>query len=602
MLKYIQDRIEWLNIKKQIDNLSNDKYQVKAYDIEAFHELFRDFPKPALLNRQLNALQSGTRIGLRCNAAPRLHHNNPRFSDREKIGIGTQLIKWLKRGVVIGPIDSATAQQWGLTLNQIFGVPKPDGSTRPILNLSDDDILHYSVNDLLDPSWCTIEYIQTKELIQIVSALGPNAYLWAQDLSDGYYNVSVHLLDINNLACMFDKKIYVFQRLPMGLSSSPKIFSDFMAFILWAVKHNRPEIYYITVDLHNVNLNFFRAESGLFIDFHEETVRIPLIFHYLDDILGGHCDEQIAIQQFNHTKQILNKLSLDAKASKSKPPNQKQIWLGKLIDTVAQTISLPRSKVDRYVNDLKELLTKKSVTKRQLLSHIGRTRHMATIYHSLAAFARSLEIYAYSVRELHHFININTAFKRDVDLCIWAIERASSVGVAFDFILKPRQIPDITITTDASSSVGIGGFDDRGKYFQNRWQEIPELNDYPRRDIQWMELCAIFVFIHHSAPSLRNKTVHIYTDNIAVKYMLIKMRSKLKRPDLQILINTICKLSIEYQFHIWIDHIEGQLNVIADALSRFEDVSQYDDDLINELDTLPSLVIAFDLCKNIVMK
>ena len=54
----------------------------------------------------------------------------------------------------------------------LFGVPKPDGSTRPILNLSDKKIFHYSINDLIDPKLCTVEYAQTKQVVETVRALG----------------------------------------------------------------------------------------------------------------------------------------------------------------------------------------------------------------------------------------------------------------------------------------------------------------------------------------------------------------------------------------------------------------------------------------------
>ena len=112
----------------------------------------------------------------------------------------------------------------------LFGRPKPDGSTRPILNLSDKTVHRYSVNDDLDPELCTVEYVRQKELIEIVRCLGKGAYLWAKDLKDGYFNVGIHKSDINNLGFIFNNFIYLFQVLPFGLSSAPKIFTDFMHF------------------------------------------------------------------------------------------------------------------------------------------------------------------------------------------------------------------------------------------------------------------------------------------------------------------------------------------------------------------------------------
>ena len=116
----------------------------------------------------------------------------------------------------------------------LFGVPKPDGSTRHILNLSDKTTFHYSINNLIDPKVCTVEYAQTKQIVETVRALGKNAWLLAKDLKVGYYTVSVNEKDIHKLSFIFDGKIYMFQRLPMGLSSSSNIFTEFMHFWLWA--------------------------------------------------------------------------------------------------------------------------------------------------------------------------------------------------------------------------------------------------------------------------------------------------------------------------------------------------------------------------------
>ena len=60
--------------------------------------------------------------------------------------------------------------------------------------------------------------------------------------------------------------------------------------------------------------------------------------------------------------------------------------------------------------------------------------------------------------------------------------------------------------------------------------------------------------------------------------MLISMRCTLTRPDLQTLINEICKICIENEIVPWFEHIPGKDNVIPDALSRNKPHPCTDDD------------------------
>ena len=519
----------------------------------------------------------------------------------DKIGIGTQLNKWLSKGTVMGPLCDSIISTKNVTINRLFGVPKPNGDTRPILDLSDKTDTGFSVNDCLFERVCTVEYAQTREVVEIVQALGKNAWLWAKDLEDGYYNVSIFESDIYNLGFSFENEKYVFMRLPMGLSSSPHIFTEFMHFPLWAIKNDKPELYYINIPSNNFNPNNFRNDSDIKYDPYTDTYRIAVIFYYLDDILGGHIDEKEAKEQYKHSEEILIKLNLKTKTVKGKPPKQIQKWLGKMYDTINQWIKLPTEKVEKYIKSMRELINKKTVTQRELLSHIGRTRHMGSIYRPLSAFARNLEVWAYSVVGLYTHINIKNALREDLKLCVWAMLEANKYGVSFEFFLKPMDNPDITLYTDASLLIGIGGISDKGHWFKNMWTDIT-LHNMEYRDIIWKELCAVFVFVHALRHHLKQKVVHIYTDNEPVKFMLISMRSKLYRPDLQILINKICKYSIKYQFHLWIEHIPGKNNIIPDALSRnFVNPFKSDNHTIynKQINTTDSLQYASNLCKDI---
>ena len=105
----------------------------------------------------------------------------------------------------------------------LFGVLKPDCFTRPILDLFEKTIFNYSVNNLIDPKLCTVEYAQTKQVIETVHALGKNAWVWAKDLKDGWHDVSVNEKDIHNLGFMLvvpDRSISDWDSSPSEMSQS----------------------------------------------------------------------------------------------------------------------------------------------------------------------------------------------------------------------------------------------------------------------------------------------------------------------------------------------------------------------------------------------
>ena len=110
-------------------------------------------------------------------------------------------------------------------------------------------------------------------------------------------------------------------------------------------------------------------------------------------------------------------------------------------------------------------------------------------------------------------------------------------------------IPDIIFYTDASLNIRLGGYSNKGLWFKNNWNDI-QLYHPNNREIVWKELVAIFSFLYSLRHSLNKKLLHIYTDNEACKYMLINLRAKLSRTDLQIIINEICKICIQHEMFL----------------------------------------------------
>ena len=87
----------WLRLKKKLSTLSNHKIAIKSHDIHQYDVLFRDYPDKKEYENHRSTLSQGIKIGMMDNFPMRLSNDNPKFSTKEKIGIGQQLHKWLNQ-------------------------------------------------------------------------------------------------------------------------------------------------------------------------------------------------------------------------------------------------------------------------------------------------------------------------------------------------------------------------------------------------------------------------------------------------------------------------------------------------------------------------
>ena len=138
---------------------------------------------------------------------------------------------------------------------------------------------------------------------------------------------------MHELGFMFDGKIYLFERLPMSLSSSPNVFTEFMHFSIWALKRDRSDLQYEEVDESLINLDNFIKQADVYE--RGSTGMLEILFYYLDDVLGGHHVEDKAWEEFSHSEEkTFDFTTTSNKKRKGKTPAQRQQWLRKTCDAI----------------------------------------------------------------------------------------------------------------------------------------------------------------------------------------------------------------------------------------------------------------------------
>ena len=209
-----------------------------------------------------------------------------------------------------------------------FGIIPKSGKWRLIVDLSHPE--GKSVNSGMD-RLCSLSYFKI-HVVEKLLEMGPGVELAKLDVKSVFHNVLVHPEDRYLLGMQWRDQVHVDAVLSFYLRSVPKIFNALDDAIEWIVKQNGVE--------H--------------------------LWHYLDDFLtcgeGGSVEYQLNLQTM---KDICESLGVPLAMEKLEVPSTPLVFLGNLIDTVAQELRLPidklewiRESVRRWLDQNKKRCTK----------------------------------------------------------------------------------------------------------------------------------------------------------------------------------------------------------------------------------------------------
>ena len=308
--------------------------------------------------------------------------------------------------------------------------------------------------------------------------------------------------------------------------------------------------------------HFQRVSDSIAFLVRHRTNRKPV--NYLDDYLFAAALRRSCNWQMRCFLSICGEINFPVALDKTFWGTQILVFLGLLIDTVNQVISIPADKIERAKNLIEEVLRSKKVTVHQLQRLSGFLNFLCRCIVPGRAFTRRLYTYFSSDMKPHYHVNVNRDMKED--LGVWKIFLNNPQIYCRPFIdySEVLQASELDWYMDVSGKVGFGGHL-TGFWFQGAWSEqFLALNP----SIDYLELYAVTVSILLWGHKFKNMRIRLFCDNEGVCGMINQNSTRSK--NCMRLIRIIVLKCLEYNLRVFAKWVQTDLNTLADPLSRYQ--------------------------------
>lgn len=439
------------------------------------------------------------------------------------------LSKELDKGFLFGPFISIPFKDY--RINPLgLAEHKYSKKKRLIVDMSapHNNGDHPSLNSLIDKETHSLQYVRIDDAIELIRKLGPGSLLVKTDISDAFKLIPIRpdLWPFHGVS--WENRYYFYSRLVFGSRSSPKIFDNLSIAICWITQH----VYHIENVLHL--LDDFLVVIPTSTDAHLIKEKFLSIFHSLRVPIAQH---------------------------KTEGPATCLEYLGIILDSEKMEARLPRQKTLRILDTIEAFTSRRTCTKRELLSLLGHMSFAGKVVRPGRSFISHLISLSTSVEKLHHHVTLTADVRADLNM--WADFLRNWNGASFFIDANITLAADLTIFTDATPS-SYGGF------FKSQWFQGLFPPDFFHEQ-QSMALCELYPIVLAAAlwgSNWANKRILFYCDNLSTVNIISKGRSKV--PSIMKLMRRLTFLSCVHNFVIHAKHIPGVENDIADSISRFQ--------------------------------
>ncbi|XP_061162686.1 uncharacterized protein LOC133171907 [Saccostrea echinata] len=458
------------------------------------------------------------------------------LSARNQPEIVDKLVKTeVEKGFVVGPLESLPFPKYRVSPIGV-AIGKYSGKPRLIMDLSSphDNEHHASVNSMIDKENCSLSYVKIDDAIRIIQTLGRGTTMCKTDISDAFKLVPVLPEQWHMFCFKWRSQYYYYTKLSFGCRSSPKIFDNLSQAVCWIAYNN---------------------------------YGIKYILHLLDDFITFEHPENDGETNMNLLYHIFQTLNIPMALHKSEGPTTCLEYLGIILDSQLMEARFPNEKLQRITEFLHKFQSRKSCTKRELLQLLGHLNFASRVILPGRSFVSHLIALSTTVKQLHHYVKINEQCREDMQM--WLSFLSNWNGINLFYSMSQITSEELNLYTDASATVGYGGFF-KGNWFSEPWtDEVKQLCDSDTElSIAFFELYPIVVASILWGHMWKKQRIVFMCDNSATVAILNKGRSK--SVHIMPLMRRLTLVSAQHNFVFSSIHVPGKQNTIADALSRLQ--------------------------------
>ena len=428
----------------------------------------------------------------------------------------------IKLGRIAGPFPAAPFKNFRCSPLALRPKATP-GKYRLLHNLSHPYNEVDAVNDNIPDELCKVKYDTIDSALKILASR-PSSYMAKSDISEAFRLIPLHPDSHKLTGFMFDEKYFYDKCLPMGASSSCKIFESFSD----ALK-------YILI-----------AQYGL-----SNVIKV------LDDFMFIADSEEDCKDALDFFRSLCSLVGVPISREKTVEPTRALVFLGYHIDLDKRVVSIPKEKILAYTEHVFEIMNMKRAKLRKIRSMIGQLSFVTNVIPGGRCFLRRL--YDLTKGRINNNALIKIPKKAKLDLQMWASFMKEYNGKA---ILAPRDVFSNDVLNFYSDS-SLKGY---GACFGNKYVQGLFPKKWRHKDIQFLELYPIYLMVELFAHQLQHKAIIFVTDNKAVVGSINKQSSKNK--NVMKLLRPMVLVLMKFDITFEAVHIEGKKNIFCDALSR----------------------------------